>query len=95
MDIVASHPNKKQIEIPGIVEIGKKYHVGDKTFVKYLKKSIFAGTDQKNNKKTLFLSEIDIILIREIMYLEQRYENLEIAQKNLIRCLILKLWRML
>lgn len=95
MDIVANHEGAEQIEIPGIVELSKKYHLGDKTFVKYLKRSIFAGTDQKNNKKTLYLSKTDIILIKEIMYLEQRYEGLEAPQKSIIRCLIAKLWRML
>jgi hypothetical protein len=59
--------------------------------VKYLKKSIFIPTENKNNKKTLFLSKTDTILIKEIMYLEERYSSLETPQKNIIRCLIAKL----
>lgn len=85
----------EEIEISWIVELWKKYHLWDKTFVKYLKKNIFKWIDQKNNKKTFFLSKIDVILIREIMYLENRYEWMEAGQKNIIRCLIARLWRML
>lgn len=97
MDIVANNQKKniESIEISWIVELSKKYHIWDKTFVKYLKKSIFIPTENKNNKKTLFLSKTDTILIKEIMYLEERYSLLETPQKNIIRCLIAKLWRML
>ena len=46
MDIVEIE-KKEEIEIEGITAIGRKYHIGDKTLTKYLKKSIF----QNENKK--------------------------------------------
>lgn len=91
MDLVHENPKSREIYKPGIVALSKKYHIGDKTFIKYLKKSIFSDENAKNNKKTLYLSENDIILIKEIIYLENRYNTLEIAQKNIIRCLIARL----
>lgn len=71
--------------------LSKKFHIGDKTFSKYLKKSIFNDETAKGNKKVLYLSKIDIILIKEIIYLENRYNKLGIEQKNIIRCLIARL----
>lgn len=94
-EIVIENEKKEEIEIRWIVELSKKFWLWDKTFAKYLKKSIFQSEWEKNNKKSLYLSSTDVILIKEIIYLWERYKNLGQAQKNIIRCLIAKLWRML
>lgn len=95
MDIVYNNPKLEHIEIEWITELGKKYKLWDKTFVKYLKRSIFESQDARYNKKILVLTKTDIILIKEMIYLEQRYTWLEPAQKNIIRFLISRLWKML
>ena len=93
MDLVEK--NKwKEIKVSWITALWRRYSIGDKTFVKYLKNSIFVEPDRKWNTKILFLSETDIILIKEIMYLEKKYAGHSLPQKKILRCLIAHLWKM-
>lgn len=95
MDIVRENPGKPSIEIVGTTELARKYKLGDKTFSKYLKKSIFTKEWSKHNEKVLFLNEMDVILIREFMYLENRYEKFPKKEKEVVKLLIESLWRTL
>jgi hypothetical protein len=94
MAIVLDNQKKEEIEIWGLVELCKKYHLWDKTLNKYLKNNIFQDTSEKN-KKLLHLWKNDIILIKEAIYLENRYQNFSPPQKKLIKYLLERLWRML
>lgn len=42
IQIVEQNSKLKTLQVSGIVELARKFHIGDKTFRKYLKKSIFA-----------------------------------------------------
>lgn len=95
MDLIQSNNTDDWLQIEWITELSKRYHIWDKTFTKYLKLSIFDSSDGRYNKKVLSLWKIDIILIKEMIYLENRYQKLEQQQKNIIRFLIARLWKML
>lgn len=91
MDLVRRSPKMEQMSVTGIVGIQKHYHIGDRTFHKYLGKSIYQDPERKTNKKILHLSKLDMILVKEIIFLEERYQHFDTAQRNIIRCLIAKL----
>jgi hypothetical protein len=76
------------------VDICNKYHFTNKTFTKYLKDFIYVDLEWKH-KKTFILKNLHILLIKEVLILKKRNENLEIKEKNLLKFLIAYLWKTL
>lgn len=87
-EIVRNNPNVSQIEVPGIVDLMVTYRISNKTFTKYLRRSIFQKEGAKHNQKVLYLSSNDILIIKEFMWLENRYNRLDRKEKDLVRLLI-------
>lgn len=91
-DIVKKNPWMEELEMHWITKLSGDYKMSDVTFNKYLKHSIF---EYSKINKSLILNKMDIILIKEIIFLINRNSILPKQQKIILKFLLHYLWKTL